>query len=115
MNMRARLASRTTKSTEALADELADRWAPLFTEKDWEKRLELLHLVLEHLQESVADLATYAAVAPVFIRKLIMLLPPEPLSSTAQAHIYANSDDEKHRDTAGRWLAQQSRNGVGQR
>jgi hypothetical protein len=97
------------KSSEELADELVGRWLPLFKERDWENRLELLHLVLEQLQDDVADLTSYAAISPVFIGKLIDQLPTEPIRSRAQAHIFANSNRESHRLAAGRWLANQKR------
>ena len=115
--MRARFLVNRPQDIEELADELAVRWAPLFSpkeapkfsEKDWRKRLDILHLVLEQLQDDVADLATYAAVVPVLLRRLIESFPKIPITCVAQAHIYANSESTEHRRAAGDWLEQQKR------
>ncbi|HYM01788.1 MAG TPA: hypothetical protein VET85_02515 [Stellaceae bacterium] len=101
----------TNRTIEDLAEELCQRWAALFVQKDWSERLQLLHEVHEQLQEDLGDLAMYSAVSPVLTRKLIERLGDGPVTSTAQAHIYANSDDEEHRHAAGDWLARhQGRN-----
>lgn len=93
---------------EDLAEELAERWTSLFAPKDWPGRLQLLQQVHEQLQEDLGDLNLYCAVSPAFIRKLIERLSDGPVASVAQAHIYANSDDEEHRRAAGEWLTQHS-------
>lgn len=101
----------TNRTIEDLAEELCQRWATLFVQKDWSERLQLLHEVHEQLQEDLGDLAMYSAVSPVLTRKLIERLGDGAVTSTAQAHIYANSDDEQHRRAAGDWLARhQGRN-----
>ncbi len=100
---------------EDLAEELADRWASFFAPKDWFGRLQLLQQVHEQLQEDLSDLDLYCAVSPAFIRKLIDRLSNGPVTSAAQAHIYANSDDEAHRRAAGEWLAEHSETGLPQK
>lgn len=99
-----------SKGIEELAEELASRWAPTFASKSWSERLSLLHQFHEQLLEDVADLDTYTAVSPIFIRKLIWRLSGGKIESEAQAHIYANSDDEEHRRAAGAWLTTRQRN-----
>jgi hypothetical protein len=91
-------------AVERLAEELAARWAPFFERKGWSERLELLHQVHEQLQEDLGDLDLYCAVSPALIRKLIERWGGGAVTSSVQAHIYANSDDEGHRRAAGDWL-----------
>lgn len=93
------------RAIESLTDELVSLWAPLFAPKGWPERLELLKEVHEQLQDDIGDLEFYSAVSPVLIRKLIEQLQGGPVMSTAQAHIYANSDDQEHRQAAGEWLS----------
>ena len=95
----------TLGEAERLSTELATRWLGMFAAKDWRGRLELLNQVHEQLQEDLHDLELYSAVSPLFIRKLIERLSNGPVHSLAQAHIYANSEDEGHRRAAGEWLA----------
>ena len=99
------LQSATSGEAERLSTELAARWHAMFSSRDWRERLELLNQVHEQLQEDLHDLEVYSAVSPLFIRKLIEHLSNGPVLSIAQAHIYANSDDEEHRRAAGEWLA----------
>ena len=92
------------RDVKTLAEELARRWTSDFTVRDWPGRLQLLNEVHEQLLEDLGDLDLYSAVSPAFIRKLIENLPGGPIMSVAQAHIFANSEDEKHRRAAGEWL-----------
>jgi hypothetical protein len=93
------------RDVKTLAEELARRWTPDFTIRDWPGRLQLLNEVHEQLLEDLGDLNLYSAVSPAFIRKLIENLPGGgPVTSIAQAHIFANSEDEEHRRAAGEWL-----------
>ena len=89
---------------EELASELAARWQAIFASRSWPDRLTLLHQVHEQLQEDLRDLKIYCAVSPRLIRHLIDFVSDGPVGSLAQAHIYANSDDEAHRRAAGEWL-----------
>jgi len=95
----------TGQVVEDLAEELAQRWAPLFERIGWPERLELLHQMHEQLQEDLDDLEMYCAVSPVLTRKIIEKVSGGPITSAAQAHIYANSADENHRHAAGDWLS----------
>ena len=92
-----------------LAEELVRRWLPQFQEKSWAERLALLNEMHEQLLEDLGDMDLYCAVSPAFIRRLIETLAEDPIASTAQAHIYANSEDEAHRRAAGEWLAHHKR------
>jgi len=94
-----------TQAIEDLAEELSRRWLPLFVQIEWPARLKLLEEMHQQLQEDLGNLGIYCAVSPVLTRKLIQKLAGGPVSSMAQAHIYANSDDEEHRRAAGDWLS----------
>jgi hypothetical protein len=87
-----------------LAEELVERWAGFFAPKSWTERLDLLYQVHEQLRDDLDNLDLYAEVSPAFVGRLIDKLSSGPVSSLAQAHIYANSDDETHRREAGEWL-----------
>lgn len=100
-------------AAEKLSTELAGRWAGVFAKKDWAERLDLLNQVHEQLQEDLGDLEMYSAVSPIFIRKLLERLSSGPIMSLAQAHIYANSENEGHRRAAGEWLAAHQEEVVG--
>lgn len=93
------------RSVENLVGELARRWSASFAALDWPGRLELLNQFHEQLLEDLGDLELYCAVSPAFIRRLIDSLAEGPVTSAAQAHIYANSEDAEHRRAAGEWLA----------
>jgi len=98
----------STPAAETLAEELAERWTSFFIPKGWPERLHLLHQVHEQLREDLADIELYCDVSSAFIRKLIDRLSAGSVESTAQAHIYANSDSEEHRRVAGDFLAESS-------
>ncbi|HKT16989.1 MAG TPA: hypothetical protein VJR47_03035 [Stellaceae bacterium] len=93
---------------EDLSDELSQRWQSHFAQKNWEERLDLLRQIQDQLKEDLEDLESFVALLPLLVRKLIDGLPPAPIGSFAQAHIYANSDAEEHRQLAGQWLRAQS-------
>lgn len=97
--------SESGHGVEDLVDELARRWTASFVGRDWPARLELLNQLHEQLLEDLGDLELYCAVSPAFIRRLINSLGEGSVTSAAQAHIYANSDDADHRRAAGEWLA----------
>src|SRR5579883_727169 len=80
-----------TQAIEDLAEELSRRWLPLFVQIEWPARLKLLEEMHQQLQEDLGNLGIYCAVSPVLTRKLIQKLAGGPVSSMAQAHIYANS------------------------
>jgi hypothetical protein len=101
------LPANPSPAAERLADELTRRWSPAFAPKNWAERLELLNQLHEQLLEDLGDLDLYCAVSPLFISKLIVGLSEGPVTSAAQAHIYANSADDEHRRAAGEWLAGQ--------
>jgi len=90
---------------ESLVKELIERWGAAFVPKAWPERLALLNEIHEQLFEDLGDVDLYCAVSPAFIRALIDHLAGGPVSSAAQAHIYANSGREEHRRAAGEWLA----------
>jgi hypothetical protein len=96
--------SAASRRVDRLVAELVSRWLPLFAAEDWLERLKLLHQMHEQLQEDLGQIELYTAVSPAFIRELLEGLSAGPITCTAQAHIYANSADERHRRMAGEWL-----------
>jgi hypothetical protein len=90
---------------EGLAEELAERWISLLAPRDWPVRLQLLQQVHEQLRDDLGASELYALISPLFIRKVIERLSSGAITSTAQAHVYANSDAEEHRRAALEWLA----------
>ena len=97
---------------EKQAAELAVRWATILIDKSWRERLDLLHQIHEQLQDDLNNLELYCQVSPILIKRLIEALDGGPITSMEQAHIYANSGDEAHRQAAGEWLA---RHGAGKK
>jgi len=91
---------------EKQAAELAVRWATVLADKTWRERLDLLHQIHEQLQDDLNNLELYCQVSPILIKCIIDALDGGPITSTEQAHVYANSGDEAHRLAAGQWLAQ---------
>ncbi len=94
----------TSRAVDGLVGELVSRWLPSFAGKEWPERLILLHQLHEQLQEDLGEIELYSAVSAAFIRELIEGLSAGPITCMAQAHIYANSDDHRHRRMAGEWL-----------
>jgi hypothetical protein len=92
-------------AAEELAKELAARWKSALEPKCWTERLDLLYQVHEQLKEDLRDIQFYCAVSPLLVRELIDLLSGGPVTSLAQAHVYANSSDVEHRRAAGEWFA----------
>jgi hypothetical protein len=93
---------------EKQALELAARWSAVLRDKNWRERLDLLHQIHEQLQDDLNDLELYCQVSPLLIKSLIDSLDGGLVTSTEQAHVYANSGDEAHRTAAGEWLAKHS-------
>ena len=92
----------------SLLDELARRWTLDFASRDWPQRLALLNEVHEQLLEDFDDFDLYCAASPAIIRQLIENVAGGPVTSAAQAHIYANSESDEHRLMAGEWFARHS-------
>jgi hypothetical protein len=96
--------SEVASDHSALVAELVERWSPALTPKSWDERLESLNEIHDYLVEEFATFAEFGEVFPLFIGALIEKLGNGPVTSRAQAHIYANSQSEKHRHAAGDWL-----------
>jgi hypothetical protein len=93
------------RDPNAIAIDLAARWAGTLINKSWPERYELMRQMHEQMQDDMEDLQLYAEVSPRLIKRIIDELPGGPVTSLEQAHIYANSADKAHRDAAGAWLA----------
>lgn len=95
---------------DALANELAERWAPLMRPMDWRQRLRVLGEIHEKLLEDLGNFDVYAELSPRFIARLIEQMSNGAVISLEQAHIYANSGDPRHRAASGDWF-RRSRSG----
>lgn len=95
---------------EALATELAERWAPMMERMDWPERLQLLGEIHEKLLEDLGNFDIYAELSPRFIARLLDRVGNGTISSAAQAHIFANSAEDRHRRASGEWF-RRSRSG----
>jgi len=89
---------------EALATELAERWAPMMERMDWQERLRLLGEIHEKLLEDLGNFDIYAELSPRFIAKLVDRIGNGTVSSAEQAHVFANSGEARHRRASGEWF-----------
>jgi hypothetical protein len=107
--------SRGGKTDEigGLIGELVDRWAPMMQSRSWAGRLALLAEIHEQLLEDLGNFDVFAEVSPRFIAGLIERLDEGLVDNAEQAHIYANSGDERHRRMAGDWFEANRGNGHG--
>ena len=104
-----RTAEVTIEMDSELAVELAERWLGPIRAADWAGRLSLLNDVHDHLREEIPDFDRFCDVFPQFIAELIRRIADPTVRSSDQAHIFANSADERHRQAAAAWFAEQSR------
>lgn len=88
-----------------LAVELAMRWLGVLKSRSWEDRLGLLNEIHDHLREVIPEFDRFCRVFPQFISELVDRLDDLEIRSAAQAHVFANSGDPRHRKAAGDWLA----------
>ena len=95
-----------TNSLE-LISELVSLWADTLAEKPWAERLEMLNGIHEQLLVDIGDFEAYCDVSPKFVEGLIRSWGIQQIDCSEQAHIYANSGDEEHRQMAGDWLKSQ--------
>jgi len=89
---------------EALAWELADRWAPMMERMDWPGRLRLLGEIHEKLLEDLGNFDIYAELSPRFIARLLDRVGNGTITTAEQAHIFANSCEDRHRRASGEWF-----------
>ncbi|ABI55503.1 PilZ domain-containing protein [Alkalilimnicola ehrlichii MLHE-1] len=90
-------------NVEELAEELADFWASALVERDWAGRLELMNRIHEQLYKDLEDERTFRQVSLHFVAAAIHRLGDPPVTSDAQAEIYAQSADEAHCQAARLW------------
>lgn len=104
-----RTADVANKTDSDLAVELAERWLEPMRAVDWAERLSLLNDIHDYLREEIPDFGKFCDVFPQFIAELITRLSDRDVRSSDQAHIFANSADERHRQAAAAWFAEQRR------
>ena len=97
----------TQKSESDLAVELADRWLTAIQAASWPQRLALLNEIHDHLREEIPEFDRFCEVFPRFIAALINRVGDTVIRSADQAHVFANSADNAHRQAAAAWFREQ--------
>jgi hypothetical protein len=90
----------------AIALEVAERWLHQLKPVPWEQRILLLNDLHQYLRDNLASLEVFCDVFPEAIALIIERLGNEPIATVGQAHVYANSLDENHRQMAKAWFKQ---------
>lgn len=88
----------------AIALEVAERWLHQLKPVGWEQRILLLNDLHQYLRDNLPSLDVFCEVFPEAISIIIDRLGREPIGSVAQAHVYANSLEEAHRQMAKAWF-----------
>ena len=101
------------KTNRELAIELANMWAGLLLDRNWDERLHLVADLHEYMQESIRDFADFCDIFPETVAEIIYRLNAPEVTSLEQAHLYASSRDPVHRDAAGTWLRQNRGGAIG--
>lgn len=86
------------------ATELIELWTPLLEPADWPERYALLGEIHEQLREEIPDREMFRTVSLMMVTGLIDRLGNTPITNRHQAHIYANSGDERHWRAARAWF-----------
>lgn len=89
---------------EQLPKELAQIWARQLKPLSWEKRVQLMNEFHENLKEMIPDFGEFCEVFPEIVTETLNQINEHDIACDAQAHIFANSADEKHRQRAGAWF-----------
>lgn len=100
------MTSGTQSPNHAIAVEVAERWLHQLKPVSWDRRILLLNDLHQYLRDNLASLDVFCDVFPEAIAIIIERLGAEPIGSVAQAHVYANSLDENHRQMAKAWFKQ---------
>lgn len=93
-----------TMQAEQLPTELAQIWARQLKPLSWEERITLMNEFHENLKEMIPDFEEFCEVFPAIVMETLNRIDEADISCDAQAHIYANSADEEHRQRAGAWF-----------
>ena len=90
-----------------LVNEYRAEWLGALKGLNWPDRLQLLDEIHARLYKEVGNEGTFREVSPELVAALIRGLGQPAVNGAAQAHIYANSGDARHRQAAEKWLADQ--------
>ena len=96
-----------------LAEELAEFWFSAIARAGWEARLRIFQEIDAQLLADLEKRSEYEEVWPRFVGAVIERLGVPPVTNEAQAKIYASSINDRHRDAAGAWIAQEANASVG--
>ena len=92
---------------DELAEELADFWLSAVSGASWEQRRKILAEVLSQLRSDIERASDFDALSPRFVSALISRLGDPAVASRAQAEVYANSFNARHREAAEAWFRQE--------
>lgn len=87
-----------------LATELVEHWAPLLEPAEWPERYAMLGEVHEQMREDIPDREMFREVSLMMVTGVVDRLGSPPITNRYQAHIYANSGDERHWRAARGWF-----------
>lgn len=93
-----------------LPKELARIWGRQLKPLDWQGRLLLINDFHENLQEMIPDMNEFCEVFPATVMETLNLISETDITCDMQAHVFANSSDQKHRQAAGAWFRSHSGN-----
>lgn len=88
---------------EDLAQKLADFWLPALRDRDWEGCLEVLDQIHAQLYQDLPTIGEYESVSSRFVEAVIERFGAPPITSDAQARIYAGSANDQHIGAALAW------------
>ena len=90
--------------SKQLPKELSQIWARQLKPLDWDKRVLLINDFHDNLKEMIPNFEEFCDVFPAIVRETLVLIGEDEILCDAQAHIFANSADQKHRLMAGDWF-----------
>jgi hypothetical protein len=96
--------ARNPGEARAVAEEWAERCAPLLSMRDWATVHAALGELHDQLREDIPDEAEFALVFADLVSGIIRRLGDAPVQSLSQAHVYACSGEDDHRALADAWL-----------
>ena len=92
-----------------LPKELSQIWARQLVPADWDTRVFLINDFHDNLKEMIPDFEEFCEVFPAIVMETLNLIGENEITCDAQAHIFANSADQKHRLMARDWFRSDNR------
>lgn len=92
---------------KTLVNEYRTAWEGALQGLSWPERLQKLDEIHAQLYKRVGNEIAFRRASPELVAELIRGLGQPPVNSMAQAKVYSNSGDPRHRRAAERYLARQ--------